>query len=213
MTVIKPPTVNNSPVQQQSHFQVTPNIFTGFMLFPISILKTTHHCCVSYFNHQGAVVTPSLSCVPRSTQSLRTVLMSYNLLISAKLEWFMVGLEHKCTNSRWHRSSFSLLQLGVAHEGGPSKQKLDWSTFFFRHLFAEVTVMDVLFFIARREWILHYLSVIKIKQSQGNMNIRKMNVWYWGVLCLFVLVLSLYHSAGQWRCFKYDCKPVGPTTG
>lgn len=111
MTVIKPPTVNNSPVQQQSHFQVTPNIFTGFMLFPISILKTTHHCCVSYFNHQGAVVTPSLSCVPRSTQSLRTVLMSYNLLISAKLEWFMVGLEHKCTNSRWHRSSFSLLQL------------------------------------------------------------------------------------------------------
>uniref|UniRef100_A0A3Q2WDP1 Thrombopoietin n=1 Tax=Haplochromis burtoni TaxID=8153 RepID=A0A3Q2WDP1_HAPBU len=48
----------------------------------------------------GAVVTPSLSCVPRSTQSLRTVLMSYNLLISAKLEWFMVGLEHKCTNSR-----------------------------------------------------------------------------------------------------------------
>lgn len=130
MTVIKPPTVNNSPVQQQSHFQVTPNIFTGFILFPISILKTTHHCCVSYFNHQGAVVTPSLSCVPRSTQSLRTVLMSYNLLISAKLEWFMVGLEHKCTNSRWHRSSFSLLQLGVAHEGGPSKQKLDWSTFF-----------------------------------------------------------------------------------
>lgn len=84
---------------------------------------------------------------------------------------------------------------------------------FFRHLFSEVTVMDVLFSIARREWIFHYLSVIKRKQSQGDMNIRKMNVWYWGVLCLFVLVLSLYHSAGQWRCFKYDCKPVDPTTG
>lgn len=48
----------------------------------------------------GPVVTPSLSCVPRSTQSLRTVLMSYNLLISAKLEWFMIGLAHRCTNSQ-----------------------------------------------------------------------------------------------------------------
>ncbi|XP_039458535.1 thrombopoietin isoform X2 [Oreochromis aureus] len=48
----------------------------------------------------GPVVTPSLSCVPRSTQSLRTVLVSYNLLISAKLEWFMIGLAHRCTNSQ-----------------------------------------------------------------------------------------------------------------
>uniref|UniRef100_A0A3Q0S8F3 Thrombopoietin n=1 Tax=Amphilophus citrinellus TaxID=61819 RepID=A0A3Q0S8F3_AMPCI len=47
---------------------------------------------------QGPVVTPSLSCVPRSTQSLTTVLMTYNQLISAKLEWFMVDLEHRCTS-------------------------------------------------------------------------------------------------------------------
>lgn len=72
-------------------------------------------------------------------------------------------------------------QLFTTAAGGRSrrrsiKAKTGLIYIFFRHLFAEVTVMDVLFFIARREGILHYLSVIKIKQSQGNMNIRKMNV-------------------------------------
>lgn len=128
------------------------------------------------------------------------------------------GVVHGWPGAQVHQFPVTPEQLFTTAAGGRSRRrsikvKTGLIYIFFRHLFAEVTVMDVLFFIARREWILHYLSVIKIKQSQGNMNIRKMNVWYWGVLCLFVLVLSLYHSAGQWRCFKYDCKPVGPTTG
>ncbi|XP_047445019.1 thrombopoietin [Mugil cephalus] len=46
----------------------------------------------------GPALTPSLSCVPRSTQSLRTVLQSYNQLISGKLERFIVSLEDRCTS-------------------------------------------------------------------------------------------------------------------
>ncbi|KAM6918606.1 thrombopoietin isoform 1-T1 [Xenentodon cancila] len=45
----------------------------------------------------GPVLPPSLSCVPQSTLSLRTVLWSYNQLISGKLERFIVNLEYRCT--------------------------------------------------------------------------------------------------------------------
>ncbi|XP_041804922.1 thrombopoietin [Chelmon rostratus] len=47
---------------------------------------------------QGPVVSPALTCVPRSTQSLSTVLLNYNHLISGKLERFMVDLEDRCTS-------------------------------------------------------------------------------------------------------------------
>ncbi|XP_038573962.1 thrombopoietin isoform X3 [Micropterus salmoides] len=46
--------------------------------------------------NQGPVVSPALTCVPRSTQSLSRVLLNYNQLISGKLEWFMVDLEDRC---------------------------------------------------------------------------------------------------------------------
>ncbi|XP_059199797.1 thrombopoietin [Centropristis striata] len=46
----------------------------------------------------GPVVSPALSCVPRSTQSLSTVLLNYNQLISGKLERFMVHMEDRCTS-------------------------------------------------------------------------------------------------------------------
>uniref|UniRef100_A0A3Q3K0F4 Thrombopoietin n=1 Tax=Monopterus albus TaxID=43700 RepID=A0A3Q3K0F4_MONAL len=42
------------------------------------------------------IVSPSLSCVPRSTQSLNTFLLRYNQLIFGKLERFMVSLETRC---------------------------------------------------------------------------------------------------------------------
>lgn len=44
----------------------------------------------------GPVVSPAMSCVPRGTQSLRTVLSSYNQLLSGKLERFMVNLQDRC---------------------------------------------------------------------------------------------------------------------
>ncbi|XP_050925987.1 thrombopoietin isoform X1 [Lates calcarifer] len=47
---------------------------------------------------QGPVVSPSLSCVPQSSQSLSTVLLRYNQLISGKLEQFMIHLEDRCTS-------------------------------------------------------------------------------------------------------------------
>lgn len=47
-------------------------------------------------------MSPALSCVPRSTQSLSTVLLNYNQLISGKLERFMVDLEDGCI-SQWHK--------------------------------------------------------------------------------------------------------------
>ncbi|XP_022624467.1 thrombopoietin isoform X1 [Seriola dumerili] len=46
---------------------------------------------------QGPVVSPSLSCVPRSSQSLSTLLLRYKQLISGKLEQFMINLEDSCT--------------------------------------------------------------------------------------------------------------------
>uniref|UniRef100_UPI0037E740EA thrombopoietin isoform X3 n=1 Tax=Semicossyphus pulcher TaxID=241346 RepID=UPI0037E740EA len=48
--------------------------------------------------NQGPAVSPTLSCVPRSTQSLSTVLMNYNQLVSGKLERLMVDLEGRCTS-------------------------------------------------------------------------------------------------------------------
>ncbi|XP_049888620.1 thrombopoietin isoform X3 [Epinephelus moara] len=45
---------------------------------------------------QGPVVSPAMSCVPRGTQSLHTVLSSYNQLLSGKLERFMVNLQDRC---------------------------------------------------------------------------------------------------------------------
>ncbi|XP_051268492.1 thrombopoietin isoform X3 [Dicentrarchus labrax] len=47
---------------------------------------------------QGPAVSPGLSCVPGSTQSLSTFLVSYNKLVSGKLERFMVDLEDRCTS-------------------------------------------------------------------------------------------------------------------
>ncbi|KAM7400630.1 hypothetical protein PAMA_005024 [Pampus argenteus] len=46
---------------------------------------------------QGPVESPVLSCVPGSTQSLSTVLLNYNRLLSGKLERFMINLEDRCT--------------------------------------------------------------------------------------------------------------------
>ncbi|XP_029309164.1 thrombopoietin [Cottoperca gobio] len=53
--------------------------------------KTTHFGDLS-----GPVLSPTLSCVPRSTQSLSTVLLNYNQLISGKLERFVINLEDRC---------------------------------------------------------------------------------------------------------------------
>ncbi|XP_067385071.1 thrombopoietin isoform X4 [Channa argus] len=47
---------------------------------------------------QGPVVSPSLSCVPISTNSLSTFLLKYNQLIIGKLERFLVKLEDTCTS-------------------------------------------------------------------------------------------------------------------
>ncbi|CAJ1072271.1 thrombopoietin [Xyrichtys novacula] len=44
----------------------------------------------------GSVVSPALSCVPRSTHSLCTVLLHYDQLISGKLEHFILNLEDSC---------------------------------------------------------------------------------------------------------------------
>ncbi|XP_062261190.1 thrombopoietin isoform X3 [Platichthys flesus] len=44
----------------------------------------------------GPVETPSLSCVPLVSQSLSTVLLRYNQLISGKLERFMINMEDRC---------------------------------------------------------------------------------------------------------------------
>ncbi|XP_034558234.1 thrombopoietin [Notolabrus celidotus] len=47
---------------------------------------------------RGAVMSPALSCVPRSTHSLSIVLLHYNQLVSGKLERFMVDLKDRCTS-------------------------------------------------------------------------------------------------------------------
>ncbi|XP_038573961.1 thrombopoietin isoform X2 [Micropterus salmoides] len=51
---------------------------------------------LTHLQLNGPVVSPALTCVPRSTQSLSRVLLNYNQLISGKLEWFMVDLEDRC---------------------------------------------------------------------------------------------------------------------
>ncbi|KAJ3594403.1 hypothetical protein NHX12_003710 [Muraenolepis orangiensis] len=48
---------------------------------------------------QGAVESPQISCVPRSTQSLSAVLWAYSRLITGKLEWLAVALEDTCAPS------------------------------------------------------------------------------------------------------------------
>lgn len=52
--------------------------------------------CVLCLGQQGPAVTPALSCVPRDTPSVRTLLLSYHQLISGKLERFMVELKDRC---------------------------------------------------------------------------------------------------------------------
>ncbi|KAK5859979.1 hypothetical protein PBY51_021491 [Eleginops maclovinus] len=47
----------------------------------------------------GPAVSPGLSCVPRSTQSLSTVLLNYKQLISGKLERFVINLEDRCNSN------------------------------------------------------------------------------------------------------------------
>ncbi|XP_070774868.1 thrombopoietin [Enoplosus armatus] len=53
---------------------------------------------LTHLQLSGPVVSPELSCVPRSTQSLSTVLLNYHQLISGKLDRFMVDLEDRCTS-------------------------------------------------------------------------------------------------------------------
>ncbi|XP_040000042.1 thrombopoietin isoform X2 [Xiphias gladius] len=52
---------------------------------------------LTHLHLSGPVVSPLLSCVPGSSQSLSAILLSYNQLISGKLELFMVKLEDRCT--------------------------------------------------------------------------------------------------------------------
>lgn len=55
-----------------------------------------HLLIITHLQLSGPVVSPALSCVPRSTQSLSTVLLNYNRLISGKLDRLMVDLEDRC---------------------------------------------------------------------------------------------------------------------
>ncbi|XP_040911531.1 thrombopoietin isoform X2 [Toxotes jaculatrix] len=57
-----------------------------------------HLLILTHLQLSGPVVSPSLSCVPRSSQSLRIVLLRYNQLISGKLEQFMINLGNRCTS-------------------------------------------------------------------------------------------------------------------
>ncbi|XP_053294785.1 thrombopoietin isoform X1 [Pleuronectes platessa] len=51
---------------------------------------------LTHLQLSGPVETPSLSCVPLRSQSLTTVLLRYNQLISGKLERFMINMEDRC---------------------------------------------------------------------------------------------------------------------
>ncbi|XP_028450083.1 thrombopoietin [Perca flavescens] len=51
---------------------------------------------LTHLQLSGPVGSPALSCVPRSTQSLSTILINYNQLILGKLERFMINLEDRC---------------------------------------------------------------------------------------------------------------------
>ncbi|KAK2822417.1 hypothetical protein Q5P01_022482 [Channa striata] len=53
---------------------------------------------LTHLQLSGPVVSPTLSCVPRSTNSMSTFLLKYNQLILGKLERFVVGLEDACTS-------------------------------------------------------------------------------------------------------------------
>ncbi|XP_028988168.1 thrombopoietin isoform X1 [Betta splendens] len=46
----------------------------------------------------GPAVEPALSCVPRSTRSVSTLLLKYNQLLTGKVEMLMVDLEDTCTS-------------------------------------------------------------------------------------------------------------------
>ncbi|XP_072296502.1 thrombopoietin isoform X2 [Eucyclogobius newberryi] len=52
---------------------------------------------LTHLDLSGAVESAVLSCVPRSTHSLGTVLLAYNRLLSGKLERFMDNLVDTCT--------------------------------------------------------------------------------------------------------------------
>ncbi|XP_054452461.1 thrombopoietin isoform X1 [Anoplopoma fimbria] len=51
---------------------------------------------LTHLQLSGPTMSPALSCVPRSTHSLNTILSNYNRLISGKLERFMVNLSDRC---------------------------------------------------------------------------------------------------------------------
>ncbi|KAJ0011613.1 hypothetical protein NQD34_012588 [Periophthalmus magnuspinnatus] len=63
-----------------------------------SVLRKLQHnvnnylLILAHLDLSGAVESPVLSCVPRSTRSLGTVLLAYNRLLSGKLEHFMDNL-------------------------------------------------------------------------------------------------------------------------
>lgn len=83
-----------------------------FLLF-FFFLNPLH--CLVLRSVQGPVVSASLSCVPRSTLNVSTFLLSYNQLISGKLERFMADLENRCT-SNWHGNNF-ICPSGFYHLG------------------------------------------------------------------------------------------------
>ncbi|XP_076001290.1 thrombopoietin isoform X2 [Genypterus blacodes] len=52
---------------------------------------------LTHLELSGPAESPALSCVPQSTQSLSTILWTYNRLLSGKLEGLMDNLADKCT--------------------------------------------------------------------------------------------------------------------
>ncbi|XP_062337428.1 thrombopoietin isoform X1 [Osmerus eperlanus] len=66
-----------------------------------SLLERLEHSINNYLHilthlEQVSMVSPVLSCVPQSSQSMKTVLWTYSRLITGKLEWLMSDLIDRC---------------------------------------------------------------------------------------------------------------------